>query len=47
MRTGEKSQKQMWRGKLRIGQAGVTTLAQETSTADPVIIDDNAAKKTA
>ena len=41
------SQKQMYRAKLHDGEAEVMILAQEASTADLVIIDDNAAKKTA
>ena len=41
------SQKQMYRAKLHDGEVEVMILAQEASTADLVIIDDNAAKKTA
>lgn len=40
------SQKQMYRAKLHAGEVEVMILAQETK-ADLVILDDNAAKKTA
>ena len=43
----DNAQKQMYRAKLHDGEVEVMILAQETPTADLVIIDDNAAKKTA
>ena len=43
----DNSQKQMYRAKLHDGEVEVMILAEETPTADLVIIDDNAAKKTA
>lgn len=43
----DNSQKQMYRAKLHDGEVEVMILAQETPTADLVIIDDNTAKKTA
>ena len=41
------SQKQMYRAKLHDGEGEVMIVAQEPPTADLLIIDDNAAKKTA
>ena len=43
----DNSQKQMYRAKLHDGEVEVMILAQEPPTADLLIIDDNAAKKTA
>ena len=43
----DNSQKQMYRAKLNDGEVEVMILAQEPPTADLLIIDDNAAKKTA
>lgn len=43
----DNSQKQMYRAKLHDGEAEVMILAQEPPTADLLIIDDTAAKKTA
>ena len=43
----DNSQKQMYRAKLHDGEVEVMILAQELPTADLLIIDDNAAKKTA
>ena len=43
----DRSQKQMYRARLHDGEVEVMILAQEAPVADLVIIDDNAAKKTA
>lgn len=47
VRISDRSQKQMYRAKLHDGEVEVMILAQEPPVADLVIIDDNAAKKTA
>lgn len=47
IRISDSSQKQMYRAKLHDGEVEVMILAQELPVADLVIIDDNAAKKTA
>lgn len=43
----DQTQRQMYRAKLHDGEVEVMILAQEPPLADLVIIDDNAAKKTA
>lgn len=43
----DRTQRQMYRAKLHDGEVEVMILAQEPPLADLVIIDDNAAKKTA
>lgn len=43
----DKSQKRMYQAKLHSGEVEVMILAQEIPAADLVILDDNAAKKTA
>ena len=43
----DQSQRQMYRARLHEGEVEVMILAQQTPPADLVIIDDNAAKKTA
>ncbi len=43
----DQSEKKMYRAKLHDGEVEVMVLAQEGKRADLVIIDDNAAKKTA
>ena len=44
---GDQSEKKMYKAKLHDGEVEVMVLAQEGKRADLVIIDDNAAKKTA
>ena len=46
-KVGDQSEKKMYRAKLHDGEVEVMVLAQEGKRADMVIIDDNAAKKTA
>lgn len=46
-RISDQTQKQMYRARLHAGEVEVMILAQELPVADLVIIDDNAAKKTA
>lgn len=43
----DESQKRMYQAKLHAGEVEVMILAQESPAADLVILDDNAAKKTA
>ena len=43
----DESQKRMYQAKLHAGEVEVMILAQENPVADLVILDDNAAKKTA